>query len=124
MEIDGCAWTDLPLEAGEVWRAPARRTDYAERLWARAIPGDAPDLGNQLQSFTTSRDIANSWRSGVNLLLRIEKPRHGAYIEPISMNPGELEVLFPPGMRYRVVRRTEETINGERVRVVTLEVID
>lgn len=114
---------ELPDETKPVWRAPAKRADYAERLWETATAGEDLDLGNQLMSFTRNRQFAETW-SSTNLLLKVEKPRHGAYIEPLSTNPGEDEVLFPLGLKYRVARKDEEQVNGRLVRVIVLEVVD
>ena len=58
----------------------------------------------------------------MDLLLRIDSPKGGAYIDPLSLNPGEQEVLFPPGLRYRVVEKTQEDVGGRSYRVLVLEI--
>lgn len=114
---------DLPDEVKEVWRAPAKRADVANRLWERAIVGEDLDIGNQLQSFSRSKGFAAAW-SGTDVLLQVRNPRVAAYIDPISVNAGEDEVLFPLGLRYRVAALREEKVNGKTFRVIELEVVD
>lgn len=114
---------DLPNETGEVWRAPARRSDVADRLWAKAVVGEELDIGTQLQSFSRSKDFATAWAGKGDVLLHIRKPKRAAYIEAISANPGEEEVLFPMGLRYRVAATRMETVNGRPFRVIELEVV-
>jgi SPP1 gp7 family putative phage head morphogenesis protein len=115
---------DLPDETSPVWRAPARRSDVAERMWQGARVGEDLDLGNQLQSFSRSKGIAQAWSGNSRLLLEIRNPRQGSYIDPVSENPGEHEVLFPLGVRYRVAAKREETADGQVLRVLVLEVVE
>jgi hypothetical protein len=115
---------DLPDETSTVWRAPARRSDVAERMWRGAVEGEHLDLGNQLLSFSRSKTFAQSWSGTSRLLVEIRNPRHGSYIDPISENSGEQEVLFPLGLRYRVASKREETVGGQVLRVIVLEVVE
>ncbi len=47
------------------------------------------------------------------------RSKTGRFIDPSSANPGEYEVLFPPGTKFRVLERTE---NDNRVEFVMEEV--
>jgi SPP1 gp7 family putative phage head morphogenesis protein len=118
--------TDLPDHVGEVWRAPETRADVADRLYDRAVPGQELEVGNQLQSYSTNQIIAAAWSRTANVLFKIRNPKVGAYIEPLSQAPGELEVLFPLGLRYVVVEKRDEvlTVGGRRrlFRVIELEI--
>lgn len=114
----------LPNPQGGIWRAPRKRADAADSLWNGATVGKEINLGNQLQSFTADRDIAERWGGESRLVLHIENPRHGAYIEPLSQNPGEEEVLLPAGLPYRVVAKREEERSGVLFRVLVVEVVE
>lgn len=115
---------DLPDEPGEVWRAPRKQMAGADSLWSRAVVGQELDLGDQLQSFSRSKSFAARWSGGADVLLHVRKPKGAAYIEPLSINPGEDEVLFRLGLRYKVVELRAETVNGRPYRVIELEVAD
>lgn len=115
---------ELPQEAGPVWRAPSKRHDTADRFWERAVAGEPLELGNQLQSFSRDKDVATSWSGETRLLLEIRNPGRGAYIEPLSLNPGEEEVLFPLGLTYRVVEKRSDVRDGRIYRTIVLEVVD
>ncbi len=56
------------------------------------------------------------------MLLRVKSNKMGVYIDPLSMNQGEHEVLLPPGLAYRVVAKTTETRHGRQFRVIDLEI--
>lgn len=114
----------LPTHSGTVWRAPFKRRADADGLWNRAQQGSELDLGNQLQSFSVEQAIAANWSGEAGLVVKIERPRVGAYIEELSQFPGEKEVLLPPGARYRVAGRYTEAHNGRELRVIELEVIE
>jgi hypothetical protein len=110
---------ELPAFQDEVWRAPARRAADGDAWWDRAEVGQTLALGDHLQSFSASRDVAAGWARDARLLVRISNPTRGAYIERISQNPGEEEVLLPPGLRYKVVdKRTEGSL-----RIIDLEIV-
>jgi hypothetical protein len=84
----------------EIWRAPTKRN--AQAWWDRAEVGQPLDMGNQLLSFSAeARVAANVFAGRSDLLVRIEKPAHGAYIEPLTLAQGEHEVLLPPGLSRR-----------------------
>lgn len=53
---------------------------------------------------------------------RREIPRKGAYVEAITLNEGEHEVLFPPGLKYRVKSKGLQTIGGRNFRVIEMEI--
>jgi hypothetical protein len=107
---------------GEIWRAPSRRASGADAWWERATVGHYLDMGNQLQSFSNSSALAADWAARGDVLLRVEKSRVGVYIEPLSLNHGEHEVLLPPGLKYRVVGKGAKTIAGREYRVIDLEI--
>lgn len=109
---------------GPVYRAPTRRIEMADGWWGRAVIGDALDMGAQFQSFSASREFASAWGDKADLLLRIARPRKGAYIEPVTFHEEEHEVLFPPGLKYRVTDKAFEDVDGKRYRVIDLEIID
>jgi len=109
---------------GEIWRSPTRKPSSASDWWERAQPGQPLDMGKQLTSFSTSQSFAAAWSGKSDLLLRIEKSKKGAYIEPLSLNRGEHEVLLPPGLKYRVAGKSVQTIAGREYRVIDLEIDD
>lgn len=111
----------LPAHRGEIWRAPRARLADADRIWDAARIGAPLDLGNQLQSFSTERNIARTWARDGNLVLHIKQPPVGAFIEELSQNPGEQEVLLPPGLRYKIVNRY---VAEDGVRVLELEILE
>lgn len=115
---------ELPQEVETVWRAPARRHDVAERFWERAVVGEDLDVGNQMLSFSRDKTFAQSWGGATRLLFEIRNPGRGAYIEPISLNPGEEEVLFPLGLKYRVAEKQVDVVDGLIHRTIVLEVVD
>lgn len=115
---------ELPQETSPVWRAPAKRADVAERFWDRAVAGEELDLGNQLLSFSRSKGFAQSWGGATRLLLEIRNPGRGAYIEPVSLNPGEDEVLFPLGLKYRVAEKLVDVVDNLIYRTIVLEVVE
>lgn len=111
---------ELPDFKESVYRAPARRVDYADRLWDNARNGEFLDFGKTPQSYSRMRSFAEEWSGGTNLLVEIKKPKVGAYIEKISVNPGEEEVLFPEGLRYRIAgKRTDGAM-----RIIEVEIVD
>lgn len=110
----------MPKVEGEVWRAPARRKAEGDGWWDRAQVGQELGLGEQLQSFSIDQDIASGWSRDSDLVLHIANPRHGAYIEQLSQNRGEHEVLLPPGLRYKVVGK--RTVGS--LRIIDLEIVD
>jgi hypothetical protein len=118
----------LPQHEGSTWRAPATRADVADRMWERSIVGEDFDMGNHLISTSSSRAFAVDWGSAGRLVLKIRNPK-GASVDEVSLNRGEGEVLLPAGMRYRVVRKSEENLPGQsgalrNVRLVELEIIE
>lgn len=115
---------DLPQEVGEVWRAGRKNMAGADALWTQAAVGREIDLGNQLLSFSRSREFAAGWAGQADLLLHVRKPTGASYIDPISLNKGEDEVLFPIGLRYRVVEMRTENVRGRAFRIIELEVIN
>ncbi|MFZ5669117.1 MAG: phage minor head protein [Pseudomonadota bacterium] len=119
---------DLPEAKGEVWRGPSRQQRVADRFWRVARMGEALDIGQQMGSFSLDRLEALKFAGAADVLFRIRKPAYGAHIEPITLNPGEEEVLFQPGLRYIVVRKTTEVIRdmfgvSRPFRVIELEMI-
>lgn len=115
---------DLPQFEDPIWRAPTKRQVSADRWWEKAVIGQELDLGNQLQSFSSNQEFASGWASNSDVLLTIERPGRGAYIEPLTVNTGEHEVVLPPGLKYRVAQKGYQVINGKRFRVIALEVVD
>lgn len=118
----------LPDFVKETWRAPAQTREVGDRMWARAVVGEDYDMGNSLVSTSASRGFAVDWGAAGQLVLHVTNPR-GAYVDDISLNRGEGEVLLPPGLRYRVVRKSEDDLPGQggaprRMRVIVLEIID
>ncbi len=114
----------LPSPPRNIWRAPRRQTAAADALWSTAKVGDDFDLGDQLQSFSTEKSVAESWSRGSRLLLHVEKPRRGAYIAPVSHFENEKEVLLPAGLRYRVADKRTEKRDGGDLRIIVLEIVD
>lgn len=108
--------------AGAVYRAPTGRMVSANAWWDRAVVGQNLDMGNQLQSFSKSNEVAADFARVADLLLEIEKNRSGVYIEALSLHPGEHEVLFPPGLSYKVLSKTTRKVKGKLFRVINLEV--
>jgi hypothetical protein len=106
----------------EVWRSPTTRKANADKWWDKATVGEPMDIGNQLQSFSASANMAAQWAMKGDVLLRIAKPRGGAYIAPVSQHDTEKEVLLPPGQKYRVVGKSVKTVNGREMRVIDLEI--
>lgn len=117
--IDGMRRWDEPI-----WRAPTRTQRNADSWWTRAVVGEQLELGNQLQSFSASAEylVDSNWSKGTDVMFRIRKPAQGAYIDPVSLNPGEHEVLLPPGLKYRVSGKEYLTIRGRAFRVIDLEI--
>ncbi len=118
----------LPDGGEPVWRMPTKRMDNADRWWERAIVGEDLDLGNQLQSFSQDAAQATMFGGNADLAFFVRKPSGGAYIDPLSLNQGEAEVLLRPGMRYRVVDKRNETVVDYKgapraLRVVELEIL-
>lgn len=112
----------IPVNRKSIWRAPSRSAGRAQELWDRATVGGEMDLGNQLQSFSTSQALAAQWALGGDLLLRVARPGVGAYIEPLTINRGEHEVLLPPGLRYRVVKKSTMVVGDRTMNVIDLEI--
>lgn len=118
----------LPDFVKETWRAPAKTRALGDAMWAKAVVGEDFDVGNQLLSTSANRGFAVDWGTTGRLILHITNPR-GAYVDEISLNRGEGEVLLPPGLRYRVVRKSEQDLPGQggaprSMRVIVLEIID
>jgi len=109
---------------GEIWRAPTTRAANANTWWDRAAVGEPLDLGNQLLSFSRAVEVPANWAGSADVLLRIGSPRHGVYIEPLTLNGGEHEVLLPPGLKYRVAGKSTATVRGRTYRVIDLEIED
>lgn len=109
---------------GEIWRAPTKSADGAERWWQKAVQGERLDLGNQLQSFSVSDAFAAGWAGRGDVLVRIAKPTSGAYIAPVSQHESELEVLLPPGLKYRVVGKSTRSVSGRTMRVIDVAIDD
>ncbi|MGK0556153.1 ADP-ribosyltransferase [Bordetella bronchiseptica] len=109
---------------GEIWRAPTTRAANAEKWWERASIGQPFDMGHQLQSFSSSGEMSAGWAGNADVLLRIGRAKQGVYIDPLSLNPGEHEVLLPPGLAYRVVGKSTATFNDREYRVIDLEIDD
>ncbi len=107
---------------GTVWRAPTQRLSRGDEWWSSAKAGELLDLGNQLQSFSSSGDMAANWSGSSSMLFRVKSNKIGAYIDPLSQHPGEDEVLLPPGLKYRVAAKTTEMIHGRAFRVIDLEI--
>lgn len=53
-------------------------------------------------------------------MLHIAKPTRRAYIEDLSQNPGEQEVLLPAGLGYNVGGK--RTVGN--LRIIALEIVD
>jgi hypothetical protein len=107
---------------GEIWRAPTKRSANANAWWERAEVGQSLDVGNQLQSFSRSSEFAAGWSGRADVMLHIAAGKKGAYIDPLSLNQGEEEVLLPPGLKYRVTGKSTKTIAGREYRVIDLEI--
>jgi hypothetical protein len=107
---------------GEIWRAPTKNIAHADAWWERAKIGEPLDLGNQLQSFSRSTEFVRIWARKADVMLHIAASKKGAYIEPLTVNPGEEEVLLPPGLEYRVIGKSVRTIDGREFRVIDLEI--
>lgn len=109
---------------GMVYRVPTQRMENANKWWDKALPGQSLELGDQFHSFSASPSFAHAWAGEGDVIFRIDRPRAGAYIEPVSLHPGEHEVLLPPGLTYRVIGKGSETIDGRAHRVIDLEIVD
>ncbi len=108
---------------GVIYRAPTTRAVNADAWFDRAVVGQPLDLGNQLQSYSTKPEFAASWAGNADVLLRIDNPKPGVYIEPISQFPGEHEVLLPPGLTYRVKAKSTRKVGSKEFRVIDLEIV-
>lgn len=114
--IDG-----IPANRNTIWRAPTKSVSRANEWWDRALIGAPLDMGDQLLSFSRSVDISAAWGLNSDLLIKVAKPGVGAYIDPLSMNRGEKEVLLPRGLVFKVIGKSTQKV-GERVyRVIELE---
>ncbi|WP_206615001.1 minor capsid protein [Mesobaculum littorinae] len=114
----------LPANRATIWRAPHKTKAAADGLWDAAVEGEDLDLGNQLQSFSTSDRFVVQWAMRSDVLVRVEEPRSGAYVETITQNPGEFEVLLKPGLRYRVKSKGSRMLDGRSFRVIDLEIVE
>lgn len=108
---------------GSVYRAPTSKMSNAEKWWDRAVVGQPLEMGNQLLSFSAKDYKAADFAKGSDLLLRIEKAGPGVYIDPLSLNQGEHEVLLPPGLKYKVLSLTTKTVKGKLFRIIDLEIV-
>lgn len=115
----------LPQHSSDpIFRVPTKRQANADRWWDSAVSGETLDLGNQLQSFSKAPAFVNEWDGGTDVIFRIAAPKRGAYIEALTQNPGEHEVLLPPGMVYRVVAKGRAMVGTKIYRVIDLEIGD
>jgi SPP1 gp7 family putative phage head morphogenesis protein len=97
----------------------SRRDDKAQ-MDAMATTGEVtlPSFGSFTRSPRTARAFAA--QKDASVVYRIRSHRSGVMMEGISSVPGEREVLFPPGTRFRVVAR--QRVNPDQL-VVDLEEI-
>lgn|GEM_PF-299689 len=107
---------------GEIWRAPTTKAARADVWWDKAEIGQPMDMGNQIQSFSRSAQMSANWATSSDVLLRVGKSQKGVYIEPLSQNQGEHEVLLPPGLTYRVVGKSTMMVGSREFRVIDLEI--
>ena len=76
------------------------------------------------KAFTSSSTSRHIWHGSVWFEIKLPKGTNCAYVNPMSHNKGEMEVLINRGARYRVVSaRAGSTKDGYRP-IVTLELVD
>lgn len=78
-----------------------------DRAQLNALASGAEVTFPSFGSFTRSPSVARNFaaQSTASVTYRIRSHRSGVLMEEISSLPGEREVLFPPGTRFRIVAR-------------------
>lgn len=91
--------------------------EYAKAI-SRCVGSVIQDKGFGSTSAKTTK-----WFGQVHYEIRLPKGSNAAYVNPISQNDRELEVIVNRGAEYRIVGARTQTVKGTLVPVVELELI-